>query len=56
MRDCPYYLYANRVQGADPDGRCSYGCRDAPQCLDFGPMTADEVIDAAHRLAGEDRP
>jgi hypothetical protein len=52
MKDCPYYLRCNNVPGADPNGTCSYGCRgsDGPLCMEFGPMTDMEIVEAARRL------
>lgn len=33
MSDCPYFARYSGLPGSDPNGTCSYGCRDEPSCI-----------------------
>jgi hypothetical protein len=37
MSDCPYFARYAGLPGHDPEGICSYGCRDEPECVTCRP-------------------
>lgn len=38
MSDCPYFRRYGGAEGHDPNGTCSYGCRDEPSCITDRPL------------------
>ena len=38
LSDCPYFRRYAGMEGHDPEGTCSYGCRDEPSCVTDRPL------------------
>lgn len=51
--DCPYYARNYELEGYDPDGICSYGCREEPACITSEPWEGwiNHLVDPAIKEA-----
>jgi hypothetical protein len=48
LSDCPYFLRGR--PGADPNGTCSYGCHDEPNCQTCIPRDGWPIDSLRHAL------